>query len=670
MLGLLTVGVGGVAASHGEPVDDREIVEIQTVSDDSEQGMVSVELRYHIGSEIAGLRTQIQTADAEVVETDGFSPVDSDGEYEWDQQTAEPTIAVRVPINETAGDAYDYVDAGDWLMTDRPLSLRTGWTTVGFDPDKVEVRRLTQAGEDGVAADGMVYLGGYDSYEFGAAGEQFELVMTQPTDPEWTVAEIRERLVGAAERFDVSGRSERITVFVVADPLRRGGLSTSTNAAVWVHEGGLQTPQTTLFHEYVHTRQDYDRATAVDWTIEGSADYYGKLLALKDGSIEYHRFHQLLARGNEYDDAVLADPDTWAGTRASYRLGALTIAALDERLRAAGSSYTAVFRAKNAADEQITDSSFESLARERGDIGDFFDRHIRSTPPEITVPAPTIYNGSNNGAALDLQVPELTLKPGETERVTVTLANTGTEQSLAPQLSADSSDLVNVSLVESDGSGVTETDEGWVFDHLPAGERYELTMTVNAEQRDDEQIRFAAEDLSDQRAEATVTLDAAEPLVASLDLPTAGTTGEAVNATATTTPEDANVTGYMFQITGPSEQIINSTDPTLMFTPADAGMYTVSVTATAADGRTAIAEQTVDVSPADSGGTDDTEEDGTNTTDDTDDGGSEDTTTDSTDDEAVDTGEESADGSGDGFGPAVVVGALVALTLLARRRTH
>lgn len=690
--GLLTVGVGSAAASHGEDVDDDEIVEIQRVSDDPERGVVHVELQYHLGSDVTEIRTRIRTEDHEVVDLTGFSSTGTTNEYEWNGQTAEPTISVRVSIDEPAGDGYNYVDAGDWLITDRPLLLENRLR--GYDVDDIEIRRLTTAGDEGVAADGMIYLGEYESHEFSSAGEQFELVISEAADPDWTVAEIRERLTTASDRFDAGGRSDRVTVFALTDPLREGGLATSTNAAFWVHEAGLADSQTALFHEYVHSRQSYDRTDAVEWTIEGSADYYGNLLALKDGTIEYHRFHHLLEQGNEYDDVVLADRDSWERTRADYELGALTIAAMDERLRSEGATYADLFRAKNEAGSQITDSGFESLAVERdGDMSDFFDRYIRSNPPEITVPDPTVYDGPNTGAELDLRVPELDVAAGETERVTVTLANTGTETSLAPQLSADASDAVDVSLVDSDGSGVTETAEGWVFDHLPAGERYELTLTVEAEATDGEQIRFSAGDLSNRRDSVSATLDSSEPLAVTLDTPAEGTANETINATAVTTPEDVDIDGYAYTISGPdSERTIDSSVSSVTFTPADAGEYTVSVTATAADGRTATADSLVDVArETDDGSTDESADDGTTDGDSTDDGtdgdssddesGTDDSTgagsdetdsseggvTEGTDGETDEAESESTDGFGDGFGPAVVVGALLALTLLARR---
>lgn len=691
--GLLTVGVGSVAASHGEDVDDKEIVEVQTVSDDPEQGIVHVELRYHIGSDVAGTKTQILTDEHDVVELNGFSPTDNDNEYEWDEQTSEPTIEARVPINETKADGYAYVDAGEWLITNRPLN--TGIVKIAVNPDEIDVRRLTTAGEEGVAANGMIYLGEYESHEFSSADEQFEFVISDAADPDWTVAEIRERLTTISDRFTVGAKSDRVTVFAVTDPLREGGLATSTNAAFWVHDAGLTESRTTLFHEYIHSRQDYDRTDAVEWTIEGNADFYGALLALKDGSIEYHRFHHLLDRGNEYDDVVLADKGSWERTRADYEVGALAIATMDERLRDDGATYADLFGEKNAADSQITDSDFESLALERdAEMDDFFDQHIRSMPPELSVPDPTVYDGPNTGATLDLSVPELDLESGETERVTVTLSNTGTETSLAPQLSANSSDAVDVSLVDSDGSGVTETGEGWVFDHLPAGERYELMLTVEAEATDGEQLQFSAGDLSNQRDSVSATLDSTESLAATLDAPAEGTAGEMINATAATIPDDAEIETYSFTVTGPTgEQTLDSSVPTVPFTPGESGEYTVSVTATAADGRTATADRFVDVAPAetddsstgeestDDGTTDDDSTDDSTDGDSTDDGTETDTTDDGSSEPAddgmtetvdgeVDDSDGTSDGFGDGFGPAVVVGALLALTLLTRRRSH
>ncbi|WP_436902734.1 hypothetical protein [Halovenus halobia] len=680
--GLLTAGVGGVAASHGEDVGDREIVEVQSVSNAPEQGIVAVELRYHIGDDVAEFETNIGGERYEVVGIDGFDRVD--GAYEWDEQTSTPTVRLRVAINEQAGDAYDYVDAGEWAITDKPVRTGLGWRA--YEPETIEIDKRTTVDGPGVVAGGMVYLGEYEDYEFSSESEQFRLVVSDAANPEWTVEEIQQRLVTASNQFDGGGRSQRLTLFVLTDPLRRGGLAISTNAAAWVHEAGLESPQTTLFHEYIHSRQDYKRTDATEWTIEGSADYFGKLLALKDGTIQYHRFHRLLERGNDYDDVILADRASWRGTFANYELGALTLATMDERLRNSGGRYVDVFRAKNAADNEISDSDFEALAAQAGNVDGFFDEYIRSTPPTISVPEPTVYDGPNTGAALDLQVSELDVQAGRTERVTATIANTGTEQSLAPQLSVASSDVVDVSLIDSDGSGVTETESGWVFDHLSAGEQYELTLTIDAESVDGEQVEFTAADLSNNRDAVSATLDSAEPLGATLSLPTEPTVGTAVNATVATTPEDADVKQYEFIISGPSgEQTLATATPTATFTPETAGTYTLSVAVTAADGRTTSAEGSLDVlenETTESGTGDDTADDTDNTSDDTD--GTDDTgdntgdrtsdgtsaddgpaETDATEDSPED---GSADGFGDGFGPAVVVSGLLGVALLARYR--
>ena len=675
--GLLSAGVGSVAASHGEDVSDREIVEVQTVSADAEQGIVAVELRYHIGDDVSGFETSPVAEEYEVVEVDGFSRVD--GGYEWDERTSTPTLRFRVAIDEPSDDAYDYVDAGDWAITNKPVRTNLRWSTRGFDPAKIEINKRTTVDGPGVAAGGMVYLGESESYEFNSESEQFRLVVSEAANPAWTVEEIKQRLVTASNQFDGGGKSDRLTLFVLTDPLRRGGLAISTNAAVWVHEAGLESPQTTLFHEYIHSRQDYQRTDSVQWTIEGSADYFGQLLALKDGTIQYHRFHGLLEQGNEYDDVVLADRASWRGTFANYELGALALAAMDEQLRNSGGRYVDVFRAKNAAESEISDSDFEALAAESGNVDGFFDEYIRSTPPTISVPEPTVYDGPNTDAALDLQVAELDVRAGETERVTVTIANTGTEQSLAPQLSVASSDAVDVSLVGSDGSVVTETESGWVFDHLPAGEQYELTLTIDAESVEGEQVEFTAVDLSNRRDAVSTTLDSAEPLAAALSLPTEPTVGRTINATVATTPEDADIERYEFTVSGPDgEQTLTSATPMATFTPETAGTYTVSVAVTAADGRTTSTDGNFDAPENEtsqsggdtSDGTDDSDRtddasDGTGGTDETNDSDDRTAETDGTEDNSED---GSTDGFGDGFGPAVVVSGLLGVALLARYR--
>ena len=684
----LSFGVAGIASATEDPEDD-EIIETQTVTSGAVQGEVHIELGYQIGDDTASLEIRIADPSFDVIEIDGFDEVPDEGHtYEWDERTTSPAVTVRGEVNRTNRqfDGYDFVDTGDWLLTDRVVPVDIGITAV--DPDQIELHRYVRAGEEGVAGERMVYLGSYEDHTFEADGEQFRVVMSDDADPDWSLPEIGQRLTDSSELLDVGGKTEEITVFAVTDPLRQGGVATGTNADFWVHDATLTDSQTVLYHEYVHSRQSYDRTEAVEWTIEGGADYYALLLALKAGDIEYHTFHDWLEDGNDHGDVVLADPGTWQGTTANYELGALVLATLEREIRAESpGTFEDVFRAKNEYGEPVSDARFEEFVDEAAgrEIGALFDSHVRSTPPTMTVPGPTVYDGPNRNADLSVAVSDPELDTGESEELTVEIQNTGTETSLAPALWVSGDEDIEVDLLGVDDSSVTETDRGWAFDHLESGGTHRVELLVTAEGSQDGQIGLSVADLSSKETTHYVTLDSRPALDATVTVPESAVEGDTVEAVVETSLDAESIEGYEFEITGPeiSEQYTTN-EPSLTVELGEPGSYTVSVTVTADDGRSVTASTDLTVEAAETDGTGETDDE---TADGESDDGDDDhsTETETTDDTSTGDGElgdEAGDGNeqedetspeddfANGFGPAIAVGALLIASLVATYRTR
>jgi len=674
----VSLSIGAVAVGTAAEIPDNEINETQTVTAGPQQGAVDVDVGYRIGDDIERLEVRIADSSFETVATRGFRDVSGQFRtYEWDQQSPEPTLTLRTDVNKTSRrfDGLDFVDAGDWLLTDRAAPTDVRWWAL--NPERIELHRTLSVGEQGVAGNRMSYLGGYDDARFAGDGERFRVVVTEDADPDWTVDEIGRRLLETSDRLDVGARAEPLTVFAVTDPLRRGGLTVGPNADIWVHDATLTEQQVALYHEYVHSRQAYNWTDAVAWTAEGGAEYYGLLLALKDGAIEYHRFAEQLERGNDHGGVVLSDRASWRGTVADYELGALTLATLDAEIRArSAASFEEVFRSKNARETTVTAEAFESAVSDAAGtgMGGFFDRHIRSTPPRMSAPGPTVYDGPNEGAALRLGASDLDLEPGESGTLTVDIENTGNETSLAPELALDAPSAADVEFRSAGASGVTRTDRGWVLDHLAPGQHHTVEFRVESERTDTSQLDLTVEDLSGQRASGSTTLDSRPPLEATLDVPDRPEVSESVDITVETSLPAGDIAAYRYEIAGPDgDEQVETGNASLSFEPSGAGEYAVRVGVTAVDGRNVTATGAFTIQAAETGA----DENGTDRETTRDDGtepassGGEreaESAADGADRDGSVAKDGSDDGSGDGFGPATAAVAVLLATLVARYR--
>lgn len=634
--------VGTVTADHGESFDEDDVVEVQTVSGaETEKGELEATYRYHIGETTEGLRVKVLSGEDPTSAT-GFESTDEEDTYEWDGTTHAPTFSFAIEANKSdpRHHGLQTVDTGDWAIFGLNALPRTelGPIALESDLDDVETEWMTTVPDgEGIVGDGFVYLGEYEQYS-SSAGIDIVVTESATLDTEEAITDLESHLEVAASQLTV-GATGDVTAFVVSDPLRRGGVSIGND--FWIHDETLP-PDPVLWHEYVHTRQQYEAKTDVEWTIEAGAEYYSSLLALKRGELEYHEFASRFERGSAYEDVVLADRGSWIGTNADYELGALTIATMDEHIRAVSDGrFEDVFREKNHqyAKEPLSDEDFTTLtaAVAGTEMAGFFDKHVRSTPPSITVPSPLVYDGQNEAGALSVRPSDVTTDTADTAAVALEIQNTGSESSLAPTLTADHEADVTVTVRSTDRTELTELEDGWVLDHIDPGETASLTLEV-AMDTETSSIDFHVEDMSGNKASTTHSLEQRDPLEIRLETPREIIAGEQTELIVNTTAAPAEFSGYTVTVSGLGDnEEFESTDGTITHTFETAGTYLVDVSVETTDNRTATATADVLVSETDS------------------------------DDQRDDDIEGDSDAVAPGFGPIAAVGALLTMALARLR---
>ena len=399
-IALLAVSTGGSATAFGasatadrgpdsvvapaptlsQSSDDDTIDQTQTYAlTPNRPGSVRVTLTYELPDRVTRLEAAVP-GNATVTDTDGFDAV-NETTYEWDESTETATIVLRYNPNETtertgpeaAGGDYLFVDAGDWALFDRIQTSATWAYTGRSGDDPVTFERSVTTDGPGATGDELVYLGAVSTTERTANGQTFRLVvperaaLTEPAD------EILDSLENASSEFDIGSRDE--AVFVVAAP---------TDEIAWgvrgLEYGGsdmfvrdvetLDDPANVWLHEYVHTRQSFSTERETRWLTEGTAVYYAALLTLEQDRIDFATFERFLDDGERttYDDAVLADPPTWAAN-ANYVKGGLVAGRIDEAIReetVGTATFEETMATLNAVDGRVTQAAFLTAVEDAG----------------------------------------------------------------------------------------------------------------------------------------------------------------------------------------------------------------------------------------------------------------------------------------------------------------
>ena len=366
-------------------------------------GSIDVRWEFDIPGAVSEVRPRVP-ADAVNPRLDGFTPA-AGTSYEWDGTTGTPSLTVTVPVNETrevsgpGGDdgRYVFVDTGEWAVAGND-GVPFGYTYRGDTDITVQQRNVTAG--PGVAGRAMVFLGAHEEYTRSAHGQRFRLVVPEAADLAAPREAIFDSVTTASDTLRVGDRDPQ--VLMVAAPTTVGwsveGLQRGDRDFYVTADEGVDTPDNTWLHEYVHTRQRFNLSAETTWLAEGTAQYYAARLPLRQDRVGFRDFAGLLRRGtgSRFPETVLANPATWS--TANYHVGALVVGDLDRRTRLAtdsASTFQAVFRRLN--ERSTATSGREFLGIVRGTGGDAVAERARRYAE--TTDRPAVWSATEHGDA-------------------------------------------------------------------------------------------------------------------------------------------------------------------------------------------------------------------------------------------------------------------------------
>jgi hypothetical protein len=424
-----------------------ETIDIDTtLAESPDAGEVDVRTAVTVPTGTTSLQITIPEG-TDVYETDGFQQSASDpNTYEWTRETDQPSLRYsyegNVTIDRGNGEEYIYAVTDEWAVVRTP-SISVQWSGVQAD-----VNRNYRVDGEGLSGKDIAYLGPYTEHDREASDQRFRLVVSDRGDMVESPEDVLDALGAASRRIEGGERDDEVIIFAVptnvewaATGIQRG------DSDMWVRDAErLDTPANTWVHEYVHTRQDYDRTDKTRWTVEGMADYYAALIAYEQGHIDYDAFRRRMEAGtaDRHDDVQLTDPGTWEGTRGNYEKGALVFGHLDRRLRVdADSSLDAAIQQFNRPGEELTHEALLDAIEEAGnaDIREDAARYTETTAtPEVWSREEHVeaFGGPEIryelvGFAVDgpyrtTDLDEPRLVTGETLQPTVRVRNVGTQE--------------------------------------------------------------------------------------------------------------------------------------------------------------------------------------------------------------------------------------------------
>lgn len=416
-----------------------------TLAQNDAAGEVDVRTDVSIPSGTASLEITIPEG-TEVYESRGFSRT-GERTFEWTYSTDEPYLRYSMEGNVTmdrgSGEEHLYAVTDNWAIVRTP-GISMSWT--GVDGD---VSVSASVDGEGVGGRHITYLGQYEETTREANDQRFRLIKAGAADLREDPEAILDALAYTSDRLKIGQKDDEVRVFVVptdgvdwaATGVQRG------DADMWVRDAEqLSSPKNTWVHEYVHTRQDYERTTETRWTIEGMADYYAALISYERGYIDYETFRDRLEDGRDDDlsNVELVDPSTWEDNRGNYDKGALVFGYLDHRLRTMhDTTIDRVIAGVNEDGDKLTHEEFldalESAAD--ADLRADAERYTETTdtPPVWSRQAhveayggPAFSYGFDGFAATgpyrDATLDEPRVVAGETLSTTVTVENVGTQE--------------------------------------------------------------------------------------------------------------------------------------------------------------------------------------------------------------------------------------------------
>jgi hypothetical protein len=335
-----------------------------------------------------------------VVSTDGFDRA-NDTTLEWDGTTDRPSFRLRVDAGTERMNGLHVVDRPDWAFAVFPQSAYRG-EYVG------DVGRRVEGAVEGQGAgtDTMAYAGEAETATRTVDGTRVRVVVAASASPAATPGELADAVASLVRSFDVGRPYSDTTLFVLpADGTSRNTSGRNVGDHYWIQDdqATLDTVETTLTHEFVHTRLRGFGDGSSRWLTEAFAEYYQLTLALDQGMGDYEAFRAALDRRRDRfdgDEISLAEPETWRGTTANYAKGAVVLAALDARIRNAtgGRRTLADVLVARFEDDSVGElrtyrefrSTVVAVAGEES-IGSWLDRYVAGTETPTVADEPDAF---------------------------------------------------------------------------------------------------------------------------------------------------------------------------------------------------------------------------------------------------------------------------------------
>lgn len=287
--------------------------------------------------------------------------------YTWsEKQQGDPSITISMDVSSDRFQAPNGgVDTEDWafVQTIHP-SIR--WEHYGSAPDFA--RESSTAGA-GYTTEQYVFLGEHSVVEQEATEETIRVVVPDAASPVSQPDTISSELARASDKLEIGGKSDTVHAFILPSSVPSSNPGAASGDSFWV-QGDVSIQSDTWYHEYVHTRQEFDLAEDLLWMREGSAEYFGLKLQVNLGHEEYvglqNQFQTRTA------DGVLSEPGTWE-YNPQYVRGSKVLAVTDQKLRESSNgrvTLSSFFQTMNQQDDQIHGREFIAAVDDRTD-GDY-----------------------------------------------------------------------------------------------------------------------------------------------------------------------------------------------------------------------------------------------------------------------------------------------------------
>ena len=354
--------------------------------DHNTTGTVYLTVEYELPSAINAL--EIAVPDFLSAERRSGFVLEGPHRWRWDQRTDRPWLRFQLQVNRTRGGGYEFVDTGSWALLRCP-PINASWTYTGT---AFELQQVYEVDNHGVASsDGnIVYLGSHDERRFTAGGQQFRFILPTQASLNSSFEKIAASLSHAAENLQVGGRNDDVVVIAAPSTVNWGwgGLHTGSNGFWAVDSSSVTHPSNTWVHEYVHTRQEWNRHHSTRWLLEGTTKLYAALLSYYQGRISFGAFHRYMST-TQHSNSILVDPSAWSSPNAHYTKGRRVTAALDAEIRRVTGnrhSFQDVFRRLNEVSGDLTYETFKSIVADvsGASLNSWLETYVEGTAtPEI-----------------------------------------------------------------------------------------------------------------------------------------------------------------------------------------------------------------------------------------------------------------------------------------------